>query len=643
MKKLKIALAGNANVGKSSLFNYLTGLHQHVGNWPGKTVEKVEGMLDFKGVEMDIVDLPGIYSLSTFSLEELISRDYISKEKPDVVINVVDASVLERNLFFSLQLLELGAPMVIALNMVDSARQKGMEVNAKKLSESLGVPVIPIVATTGAGVTELMNEAIKLSKKKQKSFRLSYRKPLEEEISEVKGDLRGLGLGYPVRWSAIKLLEEDRNITQVVKEKSPKTIENVAKIRKRIEKRFGQRSSVAISSERYATAEQIARNSINLKDVDVPLHQKLDAILLHRYLGYVFLFLVAGLVFLSIFAIGDAISGYLLESLEGAKILAKESVGGGALGEIVVDGILEGVLAGIAIALPYLIPFYIVLAILEDSGYLARMAFLMDAIMHKIGLHGKAFIPIILGYGCNVPGCVGCKILETQRARLLTSFIVTLVPCAAVSVVIMGLVATYVGLEWAIFLYALNLAVILVLGRIGCKALPGEPVGLIMEMPEYRLPIPKNILMQAWKELRSFVFMAFPIIIGATFLIKLVEVAGWLGPISQALSPITVLWLGLPAIVGITLIFGMLRKELALIMLAALLGTQVFSDVLTPVQMITFAIVTMFYVPCAATVAVLNKEHGWKVALGISIFEIIFAIVLAGVVARLLTLFFFPA
>jgi len=400
---------------------------------------------------------------------------------------------------------------------------------------------------------------------------------------------------------------------------------------------------VAISSERYAAAEQIARESINLKDVDVPLQQKLDGILLHKYVGYLFLFLVAGIVFLSIFAIGDAVSGYLLESLEGAKILTKEAVGEGPLQEIAIDGVLEGILAGIAIALPYLIPFYIVLAILEDSGYLARMAFLMDAVMHKIGLHGKAFIPIILGYGCNVPGCVGCKILETQRARLLTAFIVTLVPCAAVSVVIMGLVATYVGLEWAIFLYALNLAIILVLGRIGCKALPGEPVGLIMEMPEYRVPIPKNIFMQAWKELRSFVFMAFPIIIGATFLIKLIEVAGWLGPISDALSTITVGWLGLPAIVGITLIFGMLRKELALIMLAALLGTEIFIDVLTPVQMITFAIVTMFYVPCAATVAVLNKEHGWKVALGISVFEIIFAIVLAGVVARILTMFFFPA
>ena len=641
--KLRIALAGNANVGKSSLFNYLTDLHQHVGNWPGKTVEKIEGVLDFKGVKMNIVDLPGIYSLSTFSLEELISRDYISKEKPDVVINVVDASVLERNLFFSLQLLELGAPVVIALNMVDAAREKGMGVNAKKLSALLGVPVIPIVATTGDGVGKLMRAVINTSKKKQKPSSISYQKQMEADVSQVKKEIKGLKMDYPSRWIAIKLLEDDGNVLELVKEQRPKAIEKIQKIRKGMEKRCGQKGSVAVSSERYSAAERIALECITLRDVKVPLRQKLDALLLHKYVGYVFLLAVAGIVFFSIFSVGDILSGYLMESLEGAKALARTSAGEGVLQEILVGGVLEGVLAGIAIALPYLIPFYILLAILEDSGYLARMAFLMDAIMHKIGLHGKAFIPIILAYGCNVPGCVGCKILETQRARLLTAFIVTLVPCAAVSVVIMGLVATYVGLEWALFLYALNLAVILILGRIGCKALPGEPVGLIMEMPSYKVPMPKNIFMQAWRELHSFVFMAFPIIIGATFLIKIIEVMGWLSPISDALSPITVGWLGLPAIVGITLIFGILRKELALIMLAALLGTGVFSEVLTPVQMITFAIVTMFYVPCAATIAVLNKEHGWKVAVGISAFEIVFAIVLAGIVSRILSTYFFLA
>lgn len=637
MKRMRIALAGNANVGKSSLFNYLTGLRQHTGNWPGKTVEKKEGALNFRGTQMDIVDLPGIYSLSTVSLEEKISREYILGQKPDVVINVVDASILERNLFFTLQLFELGAPVVIALNMVDTARKKGAEVDAKKLSLLLGVPVVPIVATTGDNVAKLMREALRSGRgKKQKPLVVSYRKPMENEVRKMAGEIKSLGTGYPPRWVAVKLLEKDRDISGIVGELSPKTLEKAEKVRKRIEERCGQESPVAVSSERYSVAERIARECIRLREAEVPLRQKLDQVLLHRYAGYFFLAAVAGLFFYSIFSIGDAASGLLLEALSGFRSGAEAALGEGVMQEMLLEGALEGIIAGISIALPYLIPFYILLAVLEDTGYLARMAFLMDALMHKIGLHGKAFIPIILAYGCNVPGCISCRILETQRARLLTAFVVTLVPCAAVSVVVMGLVASFVGIEWALILYLLNLAVIVVLGRLGCRALPGEPVGLIMEMPGYRLPAIKNVLLEAWRELRSFVFMAFPIIIISTILIKAMELMGWLGPVSALLSPITVGWLGLPSVVGITLIFGILRKELALIMLAALLGTEAFDAVLTPVQMITYAVVTMYYVPCAATIAALNKAHGWKAAFGISAFEIVFAIVLAGIVMRVL-------
>ncbi|RLG18738.1 ferrous iron transport protein B [Candidatus Micrarchaeota archaeon] len=640
MRKLCIALAGNANVGKSTLFNYLTGLHQHIGNWPGKTIEKAEGRLDFKGVELDVLDLPGIYSLSTFSLEELISRDYIAKQKPDVVINIVDASVLERNLFFTLQLLELGSPVVIALNMVDIARKRGIEIDADKLSKKLGVPVVPITATTGKGVFKLMEEALKTSKKKQKPYQHQYKKPMEAKIRAISKQVEKLGLAYPSRWLAIKLLEEDEYIVELVKRKNPKIIETVAKFLREIERRCGQPGSLVVSSERYCATERITRECMTLKKTDVPLSQKLDSVLLHKYFGYLFLLLAAGAIFFSIFTIGDAASEYLLNFFSLLKAQAAH-FGQGPLQEIIFEGVVEGLIAGISIALPYLIPFYVILAILEDSGYLARMAFLMDGAMHKIGLHGKAFIPIMLAYGCNVPACLSCRILERQRDRLLASFVVTLVPCAAVTVVIMGLVATFVGFEWALGLYLLNLLVILVLGRIAFKALPGEPVGLIMEMPSYKLPMLSNIAMEAWRKLRSFVFMAFPIIIISTFLIKLIEVLGWLPLFSNLLSPITVGWLGLPAIVGITLIFGALRKELALIMLAALLGTEAFNTVLTPVQMITFAIVTMFYVPCAATVAALKKEHGWKVALSISAFEIAFAILLAGIMARLLEAFVF--
>ncbi len=638
---LKIALAGNANVGKSALFNYLTGLHQHMGNWPGKTIEKAEGTLKFKGHELDVIDLPGIYSLSTFSTEEIISRQFIAKEKPDVVINVVDSSALERNLFFTLQLIELNAPLVIALNMVDIAGARGVHINAKELSKKLGVPVIPIVATKGTNVSKLMESVVASAKKRPKPKRQPFRKDIEAEILSLSQEASKLALGYSPKWVAIKLLEQDKGVAKRVLKKAPHLIQKTDKVLKELKKSSGQEGSVVISAERYAAAERVARECMYLSKSDVPFSQKLDSILLNRFSGYLFLFTIAAAAFFSTFSFGDFVSRYLLEYLNALKESLSSLVGEGIVETAILDGVLDGVIAGLSIALPYLIPFYIILALLEDSGYLARMAFLMDAAMQKIGMHGKAFIPVLLAFGCNVPACLSCRVLELQRDRLLASFVVTLVPCAAVSVVIMGMVATFVGLEWALALYALNILVILVLGRLALKLLPGEPMGLIMEMPSYKVPAIKNIIMASWMKVKSFVLMAFPIIIVSTFFIKLIELLGYLEPISDLLSPITVGWLGLPAVVGITLIFGVLRKELTIIMLAALLGTEAFDTVLTPVQMITFAVVTMFYVPCLPTIAALRKEQGLKNALIISVFEIVFAIVLAGIISRLLQAYVF--
>jgi len=293
-------------------------------------------------------------------------------------------------------------------------------------------------------------------------------------------------------------------------------------------------------------------------------------------------------------------------------------------------------IAGITVALPYIAPFYFILYFLEDSGYLSRIAFLMDTLMHKIGLHGKAFIPLILGYGCNVPACLGCRIMETERERLLAGFVTTLVPCAARTVIILGLVGAFVGIEWALAIYILNLCVVFILGRIAFKVLPGEPTALIMEMNDYRVPHMKTVAKQAWFKLEEFIKIAFPLIITGSFLVKLLDVFKLLDPIANILSPITVMWLGLPSIVGITLIFGVLRKELTLIMLATLLKTTNFAEVLTPAQMITFTLVSIFYVPCIATIAALVREFGWKNTLFITVSEIAFAIALGGLAFRLL-------
>jgi len=638
-KKLVIALAGNANVGKSVIFNYLTGLHQHIGNWPGKTVERAEGTLSFKGYTIDIVDLPGIYSLSTYSLEELVSRKYIVVERPDVVINVVDASVLERNLFFTLQLVELETPMIVALNQLDIAKKKGLEIDTEELEQLLGVPVLPTVATKGTGISQLLEKAIEVTEKGQTTRRdVRFGDEVEEKISEITRELEGVQFYYPTRYAAVKLLEGDEEITREITRVAPHAVNTAKKLALEIEKLHGHPCSTVITSERYEAAGRIARQAQKLvPPVKPTTAEMLHNVTTHRVAGYAIMVSSLLLIFFSVFAFGNYTSDLLSNLFGRLEPLSTSLFGNGIVGKLVWGGAVEGFIAGVTVALPYIVPFYIVLYFLEDSGYMSRIAFLMDNVMHKIGLHGKAFIPMMLGYGCNVPGCLGCRIMETDRERTLAAFVTTLVPCAARTIIILGLVGRFIGIQWALVLYAFDLLVIFALGRLAFRLLPGEPTALIMEMADYKMPDLKTVLKETGFRLAEFIKIAFPLIIVGSFVVKAADVFGWLNPVANVLSPITVVWLGLPVVTGVTLIFGVIRKELSLVLLAALLA-PVGLQSLTQIQMIVFTLVAMFYIPCIATISALVKEFGQKKALYISVFEIAFAIVLGGIALRLLTL-----
>jgi ferrous iron transport protein B len=636
-----IALAGNANVGKSVIFNQLTGLHQHIGNWPGKTVEKAEGTLHFKGYTINFVDLPGIYSLSTFSMEELISREYIATEKPDLVINVVDSSLLERNLFFTLQLLELETPFIIALNQIDMAKKKGIIIDYVTAEKILGLPVVPTVAVSGKGVYEMLETAIEVIEKKRKITPLKprYGKEIEERIEKLVKLLNKTQLRYPVRWAAIKLLDEDKEVEKEVLEVNPKIVAVAEKLRAELEEIHGHSCPTVVTSEIYEVASRISKEIQEITEpMKMPIREKLHTATTHRVFGYPIMLTTILSVFVAIFSFGDFTSALLGNFFFGLKPTFDSILGTGIVGELAWGGAIEGIIGGVTVALPYILPFYFMLYIFEDSGYLSRIAFLMDNLMHKMGLHGKAFIPVMLSFGCNVPGCLGCRIMETTRERLLTAFVVTLVPCAATSVVILGLVGAFVGIQWGLALYIINLIIIFVLGRIAFKALPGEPTELIMEMNDYRIPHMKTVAKQTWFRLREFIVMAFPLIIAGSFVIKIAEIANLLEPIASIFSPVTVTWLGLPAVTGIALIFGVLRKELTLVMLATLLGTTNFALVMTEAQMIVFTLVVMLYIPCVATIGALVKEFGWKKALLITVFEIALALLLGGIAFRLLTI-----
>ena len=640
-KKLLMALAGNANVGKSVIFNYLTGLHQHIGNWPGKTVERAEGTLYFRGYTVDIVDLPGIYSLSTYSLEESVSRKYIAVESPDLVINVVDASVLERNLFFTLQLIELETPMILALNQIDMAKGKGIQIDMEKLETLLGVPVIPTVAVKGVGIAKLLEKAIETVEREpvKKRPQVRYGEEVEEKISLLVEQMKSAQSVYPPRYVAIKLLEGDKEIESEVKKTAPQVMPIAKKLARKIKTLHGHACSTVITSERYEAAGCIARATQKLVPPIKPtLGERLHDITTHRVIGYAVLAFFLLLMFYSIFTFGDQTSRLLSDLLYGLEPFFTSIFGTGIMGNLMWGGVMEGIIAGVTIVLPYIIPFYVTLFFLENSGYLSRIAFLMDNAMHKIGLHGKAFIPLMLGFGCNVPACLGCRIMETQRERLLAAFVTTLVPCAACTVIILGLVGRFLGVQWALALYLFDLVIIFALGRLAFKVVPGEPTALIMEMHDYRWPHLKTVLKQTWFRVAEFIKIAFPLIIIGSIALKLAEFSGALEKVAVVLSPVTVVWLGLPAITGITLMFGVLRKELSLAMLAALLGTTNFAQVLSPVQMVVFTLVAMLYIPCIATIAALVKDFGWKKALFISVFEIAFAIFVGGIAFRILTL-----
>ena len=559
-----IALAGNANVGKSSTFNQLTGVDQIIGNWPGKTVERAEGLLLHKGHRIRVIDLPGIYSFSTYSMEELVSRDFIALEHPDAVVNVIDASALERNLFFTIQLMELAPPMLIAVNQVDLAEKKGISVDTAKLSALLGVPVIPTIATRGKGIDTLSDGILNLLKDHPVPLVVTYGKEVEERISRMISLLEPISTPYPIRWTAIKLLEGDSHIVQMIREQDPAVIGTAGKLSSEIEAIHGEPVSVVMSAERYLVADRIAAEVITVRatEADVPgksLTDRIDRIVLHPVFGYFSVIAIIGGLLVWTFIIGAQISGFLAHYL--TQFEQYEPVVSGPIWEILLNGAFSGFVAGVTLVIPYVLPFYLMLAVIEDSGYLTRIAVMLDRGMHKLGLHGKAIIPLILGYGCNVPACYSCRIMETPKQKYLSAFLVTLIPCTARTVVILGLVAVFVNIWWALGLYAFDILLIILLGRIAYKVVPGESAGLIMEMPDYHVPSVSVILKQTWARTKSLIWIVFPAYIIGSAVLQAFYAAGILEPVNALLAPITVLWLGLPVAVGITLIFGIVRKE----------------------------------------------------------------------------------
>jgi ferrous iron transport protein B len=538
-----------------------------------------------------------------------------------------------------MQLLEMEVPLMVCINQIDIAKQKGIVIDIEKLQAALGVPVVSTIAVRGEGLRELMNTVINYEEKIKniKETQIEYGAEVENKVDTLSKliNSKDLNLGYPSRWIAIKLLENDPEIKKMVEEKSPEVVQKSFQLAREIEEIHNEPSFSVIASERYALANMIAAGAQVQSEIKISLSERLDRLATDRYFGYVISALVVGGLLLWTFVVGNFFSGLLTEAFSFFQPVDPQV--SGALVSIIWNGAVGGLVAGITLIIPFVIPFYLMLSAIENSGILTRVAFMMDSAMHKIGLHGKALIPLILGYGCNVPAIDSTRILETRRERLLAAFAITFAPCAARTIVILGLVAVFVSVWWALALYVIDLLLIFILGRIALKLVPGESTGLIMEMHSFKMPTLTVIAKQTWVRTKSLLYLVLPIYIFGTAFVQALYVLGVLTPISNFLTPLTVWWLGLPAVAGVLLIFGAIRKEFILLMLVAFFGTNL-ALVLTPTQFIVLALVAMLYLPCASTIAVLAREFGWKSAGMITFANFATAIIAGGIAYRLLSL-----
>jgi ferrous iron transport protein B len=635
-KRLTIALAGNANVGKSSIFNQLTGLTQETGNWAGKTVGIMEGVLAHHGLQINIVDLPGIYSFATYSPEEQTTREYILDNHPDVVINVLDATSLERNLFFTLQIKEMEVPLVIALNNSDVAQKKHINVDNELLSELLGAPVINTVAIKGIGVHQLIDAALELKKHpRNNGAALKYGPEVEKRIDQLVTRMDKDSLKYPSRWAAIQLLEGDKTLSRDGDTQIPALVPVAQKLAEEITSIHGEDISNVIAAERYTLAASITRQVNTRTETARGPFARLDNITLHPVFGY-FLFIatmIGILVFISFFG------GWITDIIT-AFFNSIKPVISGRLVDVLWSGGAVGFYAALSVAVGFILPFFFILSWLSESGYMPRIAFLMDRPCHMLGLHGQAILPLMMGFGCNVPACLACRILDNRRDRLIATFLTTLVPCSARTSVVLGLVGAFVGWEWAVILFIFQFILIFILGRILNKLMPSTSPGIIMEIPEYRMPSLKIVWQQAWFRFKDFLIIGVPLIVIGSIVIESLRIFNWLDYVTNFLKPVTVSWLGLPAFTGVLLIFGILRKEANLALLISFAGGAALTSVITPLQMVVFSIVILLYIPCISTIAILVKETGVKVTTIMVLGEIALAILIGGIAYRLLNLIF---
>lgn len=690
-RTINVALVGNPNCGKTSLFNIASGLHEHVGNYSGVTVDAKEGYFDFQGYHFRIVDLPGTYSLSAYSPEEIYVRRHIINETPDIIINVVDASNLERNLYLTTQLIDMNVRMVIALNMYDELEASGNTLDYIKLGQLFGVPMLPTVGRTGKGIDQLFHLIIDIyeggdfldakgkvraeilndlrnwhkeyvpdhdfdtqedEKERQsgcyRHIHINHGPELERSIDEVK---RGISVNenirhkYSTRFLAIKLLENDRDLEKTVLEfpNGKEIMEIRDREVQRLRNAVNEDSEQAITDAKYGFISGALRETYvdNQREDTARVTQIIDSIVTHRVWGYPIFFLFLYLMFEGTFVLGDYPMRGIEWLVEALGNLLKENMPAGPLKDLLVDGIIGGV-GGVIVFLPNILLLYFFISLMEDSGYMARAAFIMDKIMHKMGLHGKSFIPLIMGFGCNVPAIMASRTIENRKSRLVTMLVTPLMSCSARLPIYLVLVGAFFPNNASFVLlviYAIGILLAVVMARFFCRFLvKGDDTPFVMELPPYRMPTSKTIFRHTWEKGAQYLRKMGGIIMVASIVIWALgyypnhnsyesvteqQENSYIGKIGKAMEP-TIKPLGFDWKLGIGILSGVGAKELVVSTLGVLYAEDAEADAvslgeripITPLVAFCYMVFVLLYFPCIATLAAIKGESGgWKWAL----------------------------
>ena len=697
-RTINVALVGNPNCGKTSLFNIASGAHEHVGNYSGVTVDAKEGFFDFQGYHFRIVDLPGTYSLSTYSPEEIYVRKHIIEETPDVIINVVDASNLERNLYLTTQLIDMNVKMVIALNMYDELQARGNKLDHAKLSELFGVPMIPTVSRSSQGIDKLFHIVIEIYEgsdyvtknvkkhvrsevmdeleewhkdfvseehhDKQGIFRhipVNHGPILEKSIEEIKKAIcenEGIRYKYSTRFLSIKSLENDKGVEKILRQLP--NGEEILKIRNKeahsIAKAMNEDSEQAITNAKYgfisgALKETFTDNHLEKEQTT----RVIDSIVTHRIWGYPIFFLFLYIMFEGTFVLGEYPMMGIEWLVEQFGNLAGHLMPEGPLKDMIIDGIIGGV-GGVIVFLPNILILYFFISLLEDSGYMARAAFIMDKIMHRMGLHGKSFIPLIMGFGCNVPAIMASRMIEDRKCRLITILVNPLMSCSARLPIYLVLIGAFFPKNGSIILlsiYTIGILLAVLMARLFSKFLvKGDDTPFVMELPPYRIPTTKTILRHTWEKGAQYLKKMGGVIMIASIIIWFLgyypnhnaygsvteqQENSYIGQIGKAIEP-AIEPLGFDWKLGIGLVSGVGAKELVVSTLGVLYTNE--EDIesvnlsdripITPVVALGYMLFVLIYFPCVATLTAIKQESGsWKWA----IFSACYTTALAWIVA----------